>query len=135
MNIIGFNFTKISIEKKSTDFSKIEVKSNIDILDIKEVKSELFKLSGSLIAVDFSYTIDYSPEIANLTFKGDILFSVDSKKAKEILKEWESKKIQEDFKSPLFNIILKKSNIKALSFEDEIGLPFHLPLPSFKKQD
>ena len=134
MKVIGFNFTKISIEKISTDFSKIEIKSNIDILSLREIKSDLFKSNEKLIAVDFSYLIDYSPEIAKLSFKGDLLFSIESKKAKEILKRWESKKLQEDIKISIFNIILKKSNVKALALEDEIGLPIHLPLPVFKEK-
>ena len=57
-----------------------------------------------------------------------------SKKIKEILKQWKNKKISEDFKIPLFNLILRKSNVKTLELEEEMGLPLHIPLPHLKNQ-
>ena len=33
----------------------------------------------------------------------------------------------------LFNIILRKANVKALELEEQIGLPLHIPLPTLKK--
>jgi hypothetical protein len=29
----------------------------------------------------------------------------------------------------MFNIVLKKSTIKALELEDELNLPYHIPIP------
>ncbi|GAG20549.1 unnamed protein product, partial [marine sediment metagenome] len=55
--------------------------------------------------------------------------------AKDILKEWNDKKMSEDFRITLFNIILRKSNLKAIQLEDEMNLPIHIQLPSLKKED
>ena len=44
----------------------------------------------------------------------------------------EEKKIPEKFKEIIFNSIFRKCNLKALQFEEELNLPPHLPLPSFK---
>jgi len=35
----------------------------------------------------------------------------------------------------LFNIILKKSTLKALQIEEELNIPLHMQLPSLKKQE
>ena len=49
------------------------------------------------------------------------------------IRQWNSKKLPEDFRIALFNVILKKSNVKALELEDELNIPLHIPLPSLKK--
>ena len=134
MKVIGFNFTKIFIEKFSDDFSNINLKTNIDISEIKEVKAGFFKIKEEIIGVKFNYVVEYEPNIAKLEFLGSILFAVDSKLVKEILKSWKNKIILEEFKIPLFNIILKKANIKSIQLEEELNLPLHVPLPSLKKQ-
>ena len=64
-----------------------------------------------------------------------IIFSLDPKDAKQVLKEWESKKINEKFKMDLFSVILRKSNIKSLELEEELNLPLHIPLFSLKKKE
>ena len=128
----GFNLNKLSIEKKEKK-EDIKLDTNIDISNISETKVNGIGVTDFFISVDFIYTINYNPDFANLEFKGNLLFSMDSDTAEKILKEWENKKISEDFKLLLFNIILKKSNIKALQLEDEFNLPLHIPLPSLKK--
>ena len=135
MKVIGFNFTKISIEKFSDNFSKINLKTNIDISEINEIKAGSFKIKEEIIGVKFNYVVEYEPNIAKLEFSGSILFAVDSKLIKEILKAWKDKIIFEEFKIPLFNIILKKANIKSIQLEEELNLPLHVPLPSLKKTE
>ena len=40
----------------------------------------------------------------------------------------------EEFRILLFNIILRKANIKALELEEQMNLTLHIPLPTLKKQ-
>ena len=42
-------------------------------------------------------------------------------------------KIPEEYKLTIFNIIMKKSNLKAIQLEDEMNLPLHISLPSIKE--
>lgn len=132
MRLIGFNFTKINMEKKSSNLKNLKVSANINILDIKKAKSEFFSSSDSLLGVTFEYSINYEKDIATLNFQGNVAVSVGSKQAKGVLEEWKNKQLPEDFKVPLFNLILKKSSLKALQFEEEFNLPPHIPMPSFK---
>ncbi len=123
---------KINAEKFTDNPTNIKINTGIDISDIKEVKSTFFKTKEELVAVKFQYTISYEPEFAELEFKGNVLLGIDSKKAKEIFKLWKEEKIPEDFRIAVFNIILKKSSLRALQLGEEMNLPPHFPLPSIK---
>jgi hypothetical protein len=132
MKLISFNFTKIDVEKFSDNLKDLKISTGIDLSDIKPVKSDVFKLKDELIVVAFNYTVNYEEKIAKLDFKGNLIVSVESKQSKEVLKQWQEKKIPEDFKLTLFNMILRKAGLKAIQFEEEFNLPLHMPIPSIK---
>jgi len=134
MKLAAFNFRKISIEKQTEQSEKIEVKANIDITEIVKIKESVIKSKEDLLAVNFTYSLDYNPNFAKIEFKGALVVTIEPSEAKDILKEWEEKKVPAEFKRGVYNIILRKSNIKALSLEDEMGLPLHIQLPFFKKE-
>lgn len=135
MKVVGFNFNKINVEKFASSYDKLSVKTNIDISEIKSVKQDLFKTNEEFIGVKFLFSLEYEPNVAKLEFIGDIVFSMDSKIAEEVIKQWKTKNIPEDFRVFLYNFILKKSNIKAFQFEEELNLPLHIPLPSVRKEE
>ncbi|MFB5637456.1 MAG: hypothetical protein ACE5RF_03515 [Nitrosarchaeum sp.] len=131
MKLAGFNFTKILIEKKKSDLKDLKISSGIHIDNISEAKSPI-KTKESFLAVKWKFEATYNPEIAKIEFEGNVLVGLDSNKAKEVLKSWTNKKVDEDFNLAVINVILRKSNIKALQLEDEFGLPAHFKLPSLK---
>jgi hypothetical protein len=135
MRVIGFSFTKIDLEKKSDNIKDLKISTGINILEVKEAKSDFFNSSDEIIVIKFEYTIDYEKDIALLKFYGSLIISIEPKKAKEILKQWKDKKFPEEFRLSIFNIILRKSSLKALQFEEEFNLPPHIPLPSFKAEE
>ena len=135
MRLIGFNFTKINAERFPNSPENIKFNTKIDISSIEPLKSDVLRVKDELIKVDFVYSVFYEPELAKLELSGNILLSVDPKMAKEVLKGWKDKETTDDFRIFLFNIILRKSNIKALQLEDELALPPHIPLPSLNKEN
>ena len=135
MKVIGFNFNKISVEKLSERPEDLKVNTNIKVSELRTMKSDVFKTKDEIILAEFSYIINYEPETAKLEFKGVVMISLDQKKAKAILKEWKKKEMPDDFRNALFNLIMMKSNIKALQLEEEVNLPYHIPLPSLKIDD
>ena len=133
MKILGFNFTKIHAERASSgNLSDLKINSNIDISEIKEVKSELFKSKETMTNIKFSYDIGYEPDFAKISFEGNLVLSMDSRTSSEILRKWKSQELPENFRVTLFNIILKKASLRALQIEEEFNLPYHLPLPNVK---
>lgn len=137
MRIIGFNFTKISVEKlkePSELKEQLKINTQIDVPELTEVKSHLLKTKEEIIGAKFTYGVDYNPDFAKIELEGRILVAVEPKVAKEIFKQWKKKKMPEDFRLFLFNVVLKKSSLKALYLEEELNLPLHMPMPSFKKE-
>ncbi len=130
MRLVGFGFNKISAEKKSDNFKDLKINTGIDISSIKEVKSEYFKSKEELIGVTFEYTISYEPDYGKLNFTGNVLLGLENKQFKEVLRRWKDKELPDDFRLILFNIILKKSSIKAMELEEDLNMPLHVPLPS-----
>ena len=134
MRLVGFNFTKINAEKLADKLEGLKISTNIDISEIHDVKSGVFKIKEELVGVKFTYAVNYEPDYAKIELAGNVLLAIDSKVAKEILKQWKDKKIANELKLPLFNIILKKSNLKSLQLEEELNLPLHIPMPSLKPE-
>lgn len=132
MKLIGFNINKINAERKENNFSDLKIENNIQIEEILSTKSDIFKKDEEIIQFKFLYKLNYKPDIASISFSGNILLLVDSKEAKNILKEWESKNISEEVKLAVFNIILRKTSIKSLELEDELNIPLHINIPSLK---
>jgi len=138
MRIIGFNFTKISIERlKETILKSRELKINteMDIPELKELKSDILKTEEDIIAIKFTYAINYNPDFAKIELEGKILLALKPKLAKDVIKQWKKKNMPDDVRMFLFNSILKKSSLKAISLEEELNLPLHIPMPSFKKEE
>ena len=135
MKLLGFNFNKINIEKFSENMGELKINTNIDISDINKVQIDTIKTKEEFLGIKFNYVVNYEPNIAKIEFSGNILISLDLKVAKEILKKWEDKKIPDDFRILLFNLVMKKSAVKALEFEDEMNLPYHLPFPTLKNPE
>lgn len=135
MKLMGFNFNKISAEKNANLTKEVKISTNINVNEIKELKQEEFKIKEDLIGVDFIYSVDYSPDFARIELRGNLLLGIDPKDSKKIIKEWSDKKMDEEFQYALFNLILKKSSLKALEIEEEIGLPLHMPLFNLKKKE
>ena len=135
MKVVGFSFSKISIEKLKNNKGQIKIGTEIDVSNINPLKTDIFKGKDELIEAEFLYRVNYNPDIAKVELKGIIVFSLEPKLARQILKEWKSKKMPEDFRIFLFNVVMKKSTLKALELEDEMNLPLHIPIPSFKKSE
>ncbi len=135
MKILGFNFTKISAEKFSGNFKEMKVGNKIDIMDVSDAKQDIIKTKDELLNIKFFYGLDYSENIAKIGLEGNLLVSVDSKTYKEVMKRWKDKETPDEFRFVLLNIILKKSTLKILELEEELGIPFHIQFPSFRKKE
>ena len=133
MQILGFNFEKIKAERKSQVQGKLEISSNIDVSEISQEKLEIVK-DQTPLKLGFDFIVKYKPDVAEISLHGAVLFVTDKDKAKDILKKWKTKKIEEELKIPLFNFIMTKCNMKALQLEEELTLPTHIPFPKLTPQ-
>jgi hypothetical protein len=127
MQIIGFNLTKILVEREEKIEGKLEVKQNIDIAEVSKEKIPFS--DNEAIKINFNFIVNYEPEFAKLILEGYLVILVDKDEMKKFLKAWKNKKLPEPTNISLFNFIMNKCNIKALNLEDELNLPFHVPMP------
>ena len=134
MKFIGFNFTKINVEKFSNKPDKLKINTKIDISKINFVKADFIE-NNELAKIDFNYIVDYEPNFAKIFISGEIFISDKVEIIKDFVKKWEkNQQIVEEHKIFVYNIILRKSGLKALQLEDEMNLPLHMPFPSIKKE-
>ena len=132
MRIIGFNLTKILVQKQEKSEERLQINQNINIKDITEEKIPITE--NKALKISFPLIVEYSNNYAKIEFEGTILVLAEKDELKKILESWKSKKIIEQIRVPLFNFIMDRCNIKALQLEDELGLPFHVPMPKLTLQ-
>ncbi|MEK6830862.1 MAG: hypothetical protein AABX77_02435 [Nanoarchaeota archaeon] len=132
MRIIGFNLTKILVQKQEKSEERLQISQNINIKDITEEKIPITE--NKALKISFNLIVEYSNNYAKIEFDGTILVLAEKDELKKILESWKSKKIIEQIRVPLFNFIMDRCNIKALQLEDELGLPFHVPMPKLTLQ-
>lgn len=136
MQIIGFNLTKLLAEK-SPEFKRGTINTNIEFTNLEKSELDLLKDSQA-VNISFIYTILYETENGKeqkkkkqgeVSIEGNIIISVTKEQSKNLQKAWKKKTLDNEFKLPLFNFILRKCSIKAAQLEDDIGLPVHIPIP------
>ena len=140
MVVVGFNLKKILVERKKALKGAVKVSTK---MNISKVNKEPFKLTEGkdVLSFDFEFSIIYkgsaehAAEIANISYEGNVLFLTDPKDTKKVLDSWKKKEIPSDIKLKVLNTILAKCSIKALIFEEDMGLPSHLKLPRFQSRE
>ena len=135
MQVIGFNFTKISAER-TPEFKPSSMSTNIEFTNIEKEKMDILKEAEAL-KVSFKYVLLYGEEKkakspAEVIFEGFIILSLDKDKSKELQKAWKKKTLPTGTKIPLFNLILKKCAAKSLQLQEDLNLPSHIPIPKIK---
>lgn len=130
MKIIGFAINKISAEKKKRSNGKIEIKNNLSIDNISEEQVDI--VNKSTLKFDFSYGINYEPNLAEIKILGSVLGTEEPEIVRAILKDWKDKKFTSELKLGVLNYIMSECLLRALNLEKELGLPSHIPLPKIK---
>lgn len=130
MTIVGFNFSKLKVEKTRTISGKVNIKNNVTIKDVKENELNLGKSQQKGLKFIFEFSSQYEPDIGSITLEGDVIALEDSKKVEEILKSWKKdKKIPVELMTDVLNTALGKSNIQALILSQQVNLPPPIPMP------
>ena len=62
MKLLGFNFTKIKVEKLKDKVEGLKIGTRIDVSEIKEAKTGILKTKDEILAIKFKYGLDYNQE-------------------------------------------------------------------------
>lgn len=130
MPIIGFNFTKISVERKGDVVGKISIGNNIAIKDVVQKDLSLGDIKQKGVRFTFEFSVNYEPKIAEILMTGNILYTGDEKKIAGILDAWKkNKRVAPVVTAEVLNSALIRCNIQALVLSKEMSLPAPIPLP------
>lgn len=130
MAIIGFNFTKMHIERKAPIAGKISVKNNVAIKDVDKKDFNFGKSKQAGVQFTFEFSVEYEPKIAEILLEGEVIDLLDEKRADSLVKEWKkSKKLEPAVMTNILNTVLSKANIQALIMSKDMNLPPPIPLP------
>ncbi|ACJ16576.1 hypothetical protein, conserved [Thermococcus onnurineus NA1] len=133
MPVLGFNITKVEMEKKAIGVpgGQIEVRLSPKIKEMRlgEIRTPTGKMNG--IEVLFRYEIDYNPKVAQGVIEGIILYVPPQKdKMDEILNLWEDEKKMDPVTfAEIVNFITKEVSPMIMLLAKEMRLPYHIPLP------
>ena len=134
MNLLGFKFTKMDIERKKELDKKTTIKNSIKIENIEKEKLEIPIKTGVPLKYSFSFISEYQPNAGKIELLGEIIYLEKETKAKEILKEWDKdKKIEEGIQQNLFRLIINKCKIEVMILTKDVPLPHPLIMPPQKE--
>ncbi len=127
MKIIGFNKTRISAERKEQHDGGLNIDQKINIKNLSKEKLPINE--SEAVKIEFTFITQYSKDFAKIEFEGNVVVLPEGDEMEEFTKSWDSKKIPEDLRLPIFNFIMSKCNLKTLTLEDELNLPLHIQMP------
>jgi hypothetical protein len=130
MPIVGFEFTKIHVEKQETAKGKININNNVGIVDIKKGDLTIGDTKQTGLKFIFNYKSSYDPGFASIELQGTVHYLTDEKNAKEILDNWEKeRKLTKTIAEQIVNTILTKSNVQSIILSNTVNLPPPVPMP------
>ena len=131
MPIIGFNFNKITVERKGPVKGKVAIKNNVQIKSVEEAKLKSGKQSS--IKLDFEFISSFEPKLGEINLTGTVMYMGDSEKLKNVPKDWKkNKKLPTEVTTQVMNTVLARCHIQALMESQAVGLPSPIPLPRLK---
>jgi len=129
MAIVGFNFTKINVEKTKALTGKINISNNVSITNVEESKLGVGDKQKGL-QFGFEFVSNYEPKMGSIKLEGDVVLLLETAKAEEIMGSWKKdKKIPKEIMTSVLNTALNRCNIQALILSQQVNLPSPIPMP------
>lgn len=134
--VIGFNLSKVTAERTSRyKAGSTMLNINIEFTGVDEDSVSLLK-DSSVARVTFQFSLKYAESeekkdqpTAELLFGGVLLITLEKDELKDLLKSWKKKAIPDAMRRPLMNLILTRCAARALTLQEDLGLPSHIPIP------
>lgn len=134
MAIIGFNFTKILVEKKTAIKGNVDIKNNVSVKNVESTDLNLGTTKQKTIKFSFEFSSEYKPDIGGIMLTGDLLFLTEPEQHEEIIKGWKKdKQVPKEVMAEILNTILMRCNVEALVLSRDVNLPPPIPLPKVQR--
>lgn len=128
MPIVGFNFLKISAEKKNAiaPEGKVNIANDVSIKDVEE--ANFGKNKG--LKLTYSFSSNYNPDLGKIELEGDVFFTDKEKVVKDMLDSWKkNKKLPEEVMINILDFLLIKCNTQSIILSKDLNLPPPIPFP------
>lgn len=133
MTVIGFNYTKLNVERRSAKPGKVTVANNISLSKVEEQKLAVGAGSSKTLSISFLYELKYTPEIAYIVIEGTMLLLLDEKVIAENLKQWKEKKsLETKTFEQVMGTIFSRCQVQSIVMARDLNLPSPVPLPKIK---
>lgn len=130
MSVVGIQFNKIVIEKKSPAKGKVNVNNNVAIQNVEKTDLTFGTSKQNAIRFDFEFKVQYDPGVAEMQFLGNLTYFEKAEVIDEVIKAWKKdKKVPKEIMTPVLNSVLAKCNVEALVLSREVNLPPPMPMP------
>ncbi len=134
--IVGFNFTKMLVERREGAPGKVSVNNNVAIKAVDKLPLQFGKKTEEGVRMTFEFQAKYEPNMGEIFFEGYVVW-IDSKDAMEaMIKQWaKDKKLDKPIMNVVLNNILAKCNVQAICMSRDIGLPPTIPMPRVQVEE
>lgn len=133
MVVVALNFRTVKAERKNLIKGQINISNTTKFKNVRKHDAGIAGKDGAM-AIDFTYTHEYSPDLGDIFLEGEILIIEEPKKIEEILKFWKTKKtLPPDTMTQVMNTIMNKCSIQSLILSSYVNLPPPIPIPQIEK--
>lgn len=140
MQVIGFNFTKISAQRTPEKFGKFKKNMNFEFDNIEKENVNFLK-DMEAAKISFKHSLTYEnlenkkANHGEITFEGNILLGLTKDESKDLQKSWKKKEISNSLRMALSNVLLQKCTSKTIQLQHELNLPSHVAFPRLTQQN
>ena len=128
MAIVGFNFLKISAERKPSNNQNINIESNASVTNVEELQS--IDPKKTMLRIEFTFLCKYEPSVGKVEITGELLEIYDKDFGTKVLEYWaKEKKLYGEILQDVFNTMLTRSNVEAIIISRDLGLPSPIQMP------
>ncbi len=135
MSIVGFNFTKVAVERTGQVEGEMSIDNNVRLLDVEEIPLGSDDKNKGL-RLKFEYTADYKPDMGTMAFHGEVLEMLPADEAAEAVDKWKKDgAIHKDLMKRFVNAVFRRCTVLAILQGREVNLPPPVRLPRLKEDD
>lgn len=133
MRVVRFNYNKLLAEKLGK-LNKINIDTDIQFTNLEKEKNQISE-EEELANVSFIYKINYKnaekkdEKLGEIKIEGDIVILASKEESKEMWKTWKKKDFPMEMRIFFSNQIIKKCLPNVVKMQEQVNLPYHLPLP------
>lgn len=130
MTIVGFNFLKVTGEKKSPIRGPVKVNYNVSIKDVMPGDIMLGKTTQKGLRFIFEFKTIFEDNVGEIILNGEVLWIEKDETVTKTLDSWKNKKpIEIQIMEPIMGTVWSKCILEAVIISREVNLPTPFPMP------